>query len=185
MASFFQTLTPVLAEFIVQSPIFFVASAASTGRVNLSPKGTDSLRVLNDKTVAYLDFTGSGNETSAHILNDGRLTMMLCSFGAKPLILRLYGRGEVVQPTDAKWNDLIANFTSAAGQRQILVLHVESVQTSCGFGVPKMQFVEHRDQISNWTNKKGASEMAEYRAKKNLTSIDGLPTGLNPSSAAS
>lgn len=178
MANFISTLTPVLTDFIRQSPIFFVASAAKEGRVNLSPKGTDTLRVLNDRAVAYLDITGSGNETAAHVLNDGRLTMMLCSFGEKPLILRLYGRGEVVQPGDAKWDDLAAHFTASAGQRQIIVLHIESLQTSCGFGVPKMQFLSHRDDMQKWADKKGSDGLAQYRAKKNQVSIDGLPTGL-------
>lgn len=185
MAHFQTTLSAALTEFVSQAPIFFVASAANTGRVNCSPKGTDSLRVLNDRTVAYLDFTGSGNETSAHIFNDGRLTMMLCSFGAKPLILRLYGRGEVVQPGDVKWDELIANFAPAAGQRQIIVLHIESVQTSCGFGVPRMDFDEHRQDLAAWASKKSEEELSEYRLKKNTRSIDGLPTGLNPSPAGS
>jgi hypothetical protein len=177
MAHFFEQLDAKLIEFVREQPMFFVATAASAGRINLSPKGLDSLRVLNDRTVAYLDVTGSGAETSAHVIHDGRLTMMFCSFGEKPLILRLYGKGEVVRPGDGKWEDLIAHFTPLAAQRQIIVLHLQSAQTSCGFGVPRMQLVERRDMFSEYWNKKGEQAPADYRAKKNRTSIDGLPTG--------
>jgi hypothetical protein len=158
--------------------MFFVATAAKEGRINLSPKGLDSLRVLNDRTVAYLDITGSGAETAAHVIHDGRLTIMFCSFDEKPLILRLYGRGEVVRPNDPQWNDLIAQFTPMIGQRQVIVLHIESGQTSCGFGVPRMQLINHRSDMTDWATKKGEQGLIDYRAKKNSTSIDGLPTGL-------
>ena len=178
MAQFYEHLNEKLTAFIRRQPIYFVATAAGEGRVNLSPKGSDTLRVLNDKTVAYLDLTGSGAETSAHILADGRLTMMLCSFDADPLILRLYGRGEVVRPTDPAWVDLLAHFDPLPGQRQIVVLHIDSVQTSCGFAVPKMKLIEPRSTLIEWAEKKGTAGVAEYRAKKNARSIDGLPTGL-------
>src|SRR5262245_57489944 len=150
MAQFYESLSPNLIDFIRQQPLFFVATAAKESRVNLSPKGLDSLRVLNEHTVAYLDMTGSGNETAAHVKHDGRLTMMFCSFGEKPLILRLYGRGEVVRQGDGRWDDLMARFTPAMGQRQIIVLHVESVQTSCGFGVPRMQLIDNRTDLADW-----------------------------------
>jgi hypothetical protein len=178
MAQFYDQLKDKLIDFIKRQPIYFVATATGTGRINLSPKGADTLRVLNEKTVAYLDLTGSGAETSAHILADGRLTMMLCSFDNDPLILRLYGRGEVIRPNDVKWADLIGNFTQLPGQRQIIVLHIESLQTSCGFAVPKMTLVEPRPTLTDWAAKKGDEAIAEYRAKKNAVSIDGLPTGL-------
>jgi hypothetical protein len=177
MAQFYEQLNDKLTAFIKRQPIYFVATAATEGRINLSPKGNDTLRVLNDKTVAYLDLTGSGSETSAHILAHGRLTMMLCSFDGDPLILRLYGRGEIVRPGEAKWADLVANFTELPGQRQIVVLHIESVQTSCGFAVPKMAIVEERKVLQDWAQKKGPEGLAGYRAKKNSKSIDGLPTG--------
>jgi hypothetical protein len=178
MAQFFESLTPALTDFIRRQPVFFVATAASEGRINLSPKGLDSLRVLNDRTVAYLDITGSGAETAAHVIHDGRLTVMFCSFDEKPLILRLYGRGEVVRPNDPKWNDLITQFTPMIGQRQIIVLHIESAQTSCGFGVPRMQLIDHRTDLTDWAVKKGEQGLIDYRAKKNARSIDGLSTGL-------
>jgi hypothetical protein len=178
MANFLNELNDKLIEFIRKQPIYFVATAAATGRVNCSPKGNDTLRVLDNKTVAYLDLTGSGSETSAHIMADGRLTIMFCSFAGDPLILRLYGRGEIVRPTDAKWNELIGHFNELDGQRQIIVLHVESLQTSCGFAVPKMQFKEERTKLVDWAKTKGADGMADYRKKKNSISIDGLPTGV-------
>jgi len=177
MANFFEQLDQNLIRFIREQPVFFVATAARESRINLSPKGLDSLRVLNEKTVAYLDITGSGAETSAHVLHDGRLTMMFCSFGEKPLILRLYGKGEVIRPGDGKWEDLISAFTPMSGQRQIIVLHLESAQTSCGWGVPRMDLLEHRGTLSEYCINKGEAALSEYRAKKNRASIDGLPTG--------
>jgi hypothetical protein len=176
VSNFLPSLTPQLTDFIREQPVFFVATAAAEGRISCSPKGIDTLRVLNDKTVAYLDLTGSGSETSAHILADGRLTIMFCSFGHKPLILRLYGRGEVVRAGEPRWADLIAHFTELPGQRQIIVLHIESLQTSCGMAVPRMELVEPRNDLINWADKKGPAAMAEYRAKKNRLSIDGLAT---------
>lgn len=178
MAQFFEQLSDDLIRFIQAQPMFFTASGTASSRINLSPKGMDSLRVLNNRTVAYLDITGSGNETAAHIKHDGRLTIMFCSFVDKPLILRLYGKGEVVRPDSAAWGDLSKNFPTYPGQRQIIVLRIESLQTSCGFGVPKMQLVEHRDTLVEWASSKGEEALVEYRAKKNIKSIDGLPTGL-------
>lgn len=178
MAQFFDSLNPALIDFIRVQPIFFVATAAAGGRINCSPKGMDTLRVLDDHAVAYLDITGSGNETAAHIRHDGRITFMFCSFGEEPLILRLYGRGEVVRPGEPRWDDLLLHFPPQPGQRQIILLHIESAQTSCGFGVPRMQLIEPRDDLRQWAGKKGESGLAEYRARKNRTSIDGLPTGL-------
>jgi hypothetical protein len=178
VAQFYEQLNEKLIDFIRQQHVYFVASAASKGRVNCSPKGMDTLRVLNEKNVAYLDLTGSGAETAAHIRADGRLTMMFCSFGERPLILRLYGRGEIVRPTDPAWGDLKPHFPEILGQRQIIVLHIESAQTSCGFSIPKMQFVEERGDLVRWAEKKGPGGLVEYRQKKNARSIDGLETGL-------
>jgi hypothetical protein len=178
LPKFLESLNDDLADFIRRQPMFFVATAAKQSRVNLSPKGLDTLRILDERTVAYLDITGSGNETAAHILNEGRMTIMFCSFDNKPLILRLYGRGEVVRPGEAKWDELFSHFSAAPGQRQIIVLHIESLQTSCGYGVPKMELVETRNDLIAWTTRKGEDGLVEYRAKKNHTSIDGLPTGL-------
>jgi len=148
MAKFLNKIDDQIRRFIAGQKMFFTASAPQDGRVNISPKGIDTFRCLDDETVFYLDLTGSGNETAAHIAENGRLTIMFCSFAGKPLILRLYGRGEVVRPSSEKWNDLAVNFADFAGSRQIIVLHVESLQTSCGFGVPLYEFVEHRKQIA-------------------------------------
>jgi hypothetical protein len=178
MAQFYESIQPSHADFIRQQPVFFVATAAKEGRVNCSPKGMDTLRVLNERTVAYLDLTGSGAETSAHLLHDGRLTIMFCSFGDKPLILRLYGRGEAVRPVDSAWADLVGHFDELPGQRQIIVLHVESVQTSCGFAVPRMELVEPRQMLVEWSVKQGEAKLGEYRARKNRVSIDGLANHL-------
>jgi Pyridoxamine 5'-phosphate oxidase len=178
MARFHEKLTPELGDFITRQHVFFVASAAANGRINLSPKGMNTFRVLDEGRVAYLDLTGSGNETSGHILHDGRLTIMLCSFDEKPLILRLYGRGQVVHPRDPEWADLIARFTQFPGQRQIIVLHIDSLQTSCGFGVPQFTQAVERQTLIEWSEKKGTDGIRKYWAEKNQKTIDGLETKL-------
>lgn len=164
-------------EFIEAQPLFFVATAplAAAGHVNLSPKGLDTFRVLDESHVAYLDLTGSGNETAAHVAENGRVTFMFCSFTGAPMILRLYGKGEAVLPGDARWAGLSAHFPEYPGVRQIVVAEVEYVQTSCGFGVPKMELVEERGQLRRWAESKGPEELRAYRRRKNSRSVDGLP----------
>jgi hypothetical protein len=177
MAKFFDTIDDKIRRFIEAQKMFFTASAPRDGgRVNLSPKGIDTFRCLDDKTVFYLDLTGSGNETAAHIAENGRLTIMFCSFAGKSTILRLYGSGEVVRPPSEKWNDLASHFEDFPGARQIIVLNVESLQTSCGFGVPLYEFVEDRNQLIEWAEKKGDDGINLFWKEKNQTSIDGLPT---------
>lgn len=178
MAKFFETIDEVTREFILRQHMFVTGTAAATGRINLSPKGMDTFRILDQKTVAYLDMTGSGNETSAHIKHDGRLTIMMCSFDQTPLILRIYGRGEVVLPNDPKWPDLANHFNLLPGARQIVVLHIESMQTSCGYGVPRMDHRGDRDTLVKWAESKGEEAIAAYRRKNNRTSIDGYTTHL-------
>jgi hypothetical protein len=178
MAKFFDALTDGLIRFIEKQHMFCVASAPADGRVNLSPKGMDTFRVLDASTVAYLDLTGSGNETSAHIHENGRVTIMMCSYDEEALILRIYGRGEVVYPGTPRWDELSPKFDLLPGARQIVVTHVESVQTSCGFAVPRYAFVEHRPTLVKWAAKKGDNGLVEYRAENNRTSIDSAPTGL-------
>jgi len=178
MADFTDALDDRLQAFIAEQAIFFVATAPRQGRINLSPKGMDTLRCLGPRRVAYLDFTGSGNETAAHLRDDGRLTLMLCSFGTKPLILRLYGRGSIVRPRDAAWAELGGHFEMQPGVRQIVVLDIESVQTSCGYAVPRYELREERETLTRWADKKGPDGIAEYQRRHNVTSIDGLPTGL-------
>jgi hypothetical protein len=165
-----------LAAFIHEQPLFFVASAPLCGgHVNLSPKGLETLRVIDRRTVAYLDLTGSGNETSAHIAENGRLTIMFCSFDARTSILRLYGKGRTVLPTDDEFAQLRLRFGELPGERQIIVLDVERVQTSCGYAVPRMDNPRQRDTLVRWAEKKGPSGIDEYQQRKNTVSIDGLP----------
>lgn len=183
MAKFYDALTPELVELIARQKIFFVASAPNAGRVNVSPKGLDSLRVLDPKTVAYLDLTGSSAETAAHIHENGRLTLMFCTFEGEPLILRLYGQGELVRPESPAWAELRARFSDIPGARQMVLLHIDSVQTSCGFGVPLFDYVGERSLLVNWAEKKGTDGLREYQQQKNRLSIDGLPTGLGEDQA--
>lgn len=161
-----------------EQKLFFTATAPSTGRINLSPKGMDTFRCLDLKTVAYLDLTGSGNESAAHLLENGRMTIMFCSFSDKPLILRLYGIGRVVRQRDEEWLNLHSRFHPTVGERQIIVLKIKSVQTSCGFAVPIYELKEERTQLAEWAMKKGEEGIKNYWEEKNQTSIDGLPTHL-------
>jgi hypothetical protein len=181
MAKFLEKIDERTRRFIGEQKMFFTASAplAADGRVNLSPKGIDTFRVLDERTVCYLDLTGSGNETAAHVAENGRLTIMFCSFSGAPLILRLYGRGAVVSRNSEKWKDLAGLFEDYPGVRQIIVLHVESLQTSCGFGVPLYDFREERSQLIEWAERKGADGIKAYQHEKNSVSIDGLPTGIS------
>lgn len=179
MAKFYPALDDTLRAFIARQQMFFVATAPRDGRINLSPKGLDGLRVLDERRVAYLDLTGSGNESAAHLLENGRMTLMFCSFEGDPLILRLYGRGRVVARKDAEWPELAALFPALPGVRQFVVLDIDSLQTSCGAGVPLYTYQGERDALLNWLEKKGEEDTRAYRLEKNRISIDGLPTGLS------
>ena len=182
----FDRLSDELTQFITQQPLFFVATAPGTGgHVNLSPKGLDTLRVLTPKQVAYLDLTGSGNETSAHIADNGRLTIMLCSFGSRPMILRLYGQGRTVLPRDPEFANLMPRFGEIPGARQIIVLEVERVQTSCGYAVPRMENPRHRDTLVRWAENKGPEGLDAYQQQKNVVSIDGIPAPIGAKPAKS
>jgi hypothetical protein len=178
MAKFYSEINPSLQNFIKEQKIFFTATAPQKGRINLSPKGIDTFRCLDNKTVAYLDLTGSGNETSAHLNEDSRMTIMFCSFSEKPLILRLYGQGKVIRPRDKEWQKFYSLFNPVTGERQIIVVEVDSAQTSCGYGVPVYEFKEERETLIEWATKKGEQGIREYWEAKNLKSIDGLPTKL-------
>ncbi|MEH3045953.1 pyridoxamine 5'-phosphate oxidase family protein [Sphingomonas adhaesiva] len=174
MMEFFPALTPDHRAFIAKQPVFFVATAADGARINLSPKGMDSFRVLGDATVAYLDVAGSGNETNAHLLADGRITIMFCAFDNPALIFRIYGRGRPVLPQDAEWATLAPQFTLLPGTRQIFVVAIDQVQTSCGWGVPHMTFDRERETLSKYHEKHGDAErFAKYARRTH--SIDGLP----------
>lgn len=178
MARFYPALEAKHRAFIAAQKVFFTASGTSHSRLNLSPKGMDSLRILADNRVVYLDLTGSGNETAAHLKHDGRMTMMWCSFDASPQILRLYGRGHAVRRQDAAWADLHRHFAALPGARQLIVLDIESVQTSCGYAVPLYAYQGERDTLARWAEKKGPVGLLDYWREKNQVSIDGLPTDL-------
>ena len=164
--------------FIEAQHLYFVATAAAQGRVNVSPKGLDSLRILGPNRVVWLNLTGSGNESAAHVLENPRMTLMFCSFDREPLILRLYGTAREIQPDDAEWAELYGLFDPHLGARQIFDLHVELVQTSCGYAVPYLMFDSDRPLLDDWAAKKGPDGIAAYWQQKNVVSIDGLPTGL-------
>ena len=170
-------ITPELASFIEAQPLFFVATAplSASGHVNLSPKGLDCFSVLSGDRVAYLDLTGSGNETAAHLMENGRITIMFCAFEGPPRILRLYGAGSVVLPGDARWGELIGRFPAHEGARQIVEAAIDRVQTSCGFGVPLLEFTGQRDTLVRWAQKQGPEGLADYQRRNNALSIDGLP----------
>lgn len=178
MGNIFNAIPDDLVGFIQAQPLFFVATAPSgaDGHVNLSPKGLDCFRVLSPTAVAYLDLNGSGNETSAHLYENGRITFMFCGFGERPLILRLYGRGRTVLPGDAEWAALAALFPLAGSARQIIYADLTRVATSCGFGVPKMELVSERDTLLRWAERQGPAKMRAYQQEHNTRSIDGLPT---------
>ena len=150
MSDFTETLTAKHMEMIGKQPIFFTATAAEDGRINLSPKGYDSFRVLSPERVAYLDLGGSGNETHAHLVADGRITIMFCDFDRPALIVRIYGHGRPVLPQDDEWEALADHFTILPGTRQIFVIEVESVQSSCGWGVPFMTLERERDTLTKY-----------------------------------
>ncbi|MPR36297.1 pyridoxamine 5'-phosphate oxidase family protein [Salmonirosea aquatica] len=180
MGKFTSSLKTAHKEFIKEQHIFFVATAplSGDGRINLSPKGLDCFRALGDNRVAYMDLISSGNETSAHTLENGRITFMFCSFTDKPNILRLYGKGFTVLPDSDDWNTYARDFTIYPSTRQIIVADIDLVQTSCGFGVPQFDYVGERDIHFEWAEKKGAEGLIEYMKEKNLKSLDALPTNL-------
>ncbi len=176
MGKQFGSISAQHREFIEAQKLFFVATAAKNGRVNVSPKGLDSLRVLDAQTVVWLNGTGSGNETAAHLLDNPRMTLMFCTFEGSPLILRLYGDAEVFHPRDPEWEGYTEMFTPLESSRQIFKLHVDLVQTSCGFGVPLFDYREDRELMHTWAEKKGEDGIRNYWEEKNQQSLDGRPT---------
>lgn len=177
MATVFPHITPDLREWISRQKVFFVATAPlqAGGHVNCSPKGCDSLRILGDLEAAYLDLTGSGAETIAHLQENGRMVIMFCAFEGPPRIVRLHGRGEVTYRDEPGYAPLAEAFPPHAGARAIIRLHVSRVSDSCGYSVPLMDFVAHRDVLDKWSERKGAENLEAYRREKNVNSIDGLP----------
>ena len=181
MAKLFQSIEPAHREFIAKQRIFFNASAAPDGRVNVSPRDTASLRILDERTALYLDRTGSGNETAAHVRVKNRLTLMFCAFEGAPLILRLYGKARIIRRGSLEYLTLLASTfdnTEPPGARQMVMLDIDLVQTSCGYGVPLFDYLGERTTLNRWAEAKGENSLDEYRRLKNSRSLDGLSTGL-------
>jgi hypothetical protein len=181
MGKTLDAITPDLKRWLEAQHAVFVATAplAAGGRVNCSPKGGDTFRVLGEREVAYLDLTGSGIETIAHLQENGRIVLMFCAFSGPPKIARLHGTGTVIYPTDPQFADLANNFPAHTGARAIIRVAVTRVSTSCGFGVPQMEFLADRDELENWSTKKGPAGLDAYRQQKNSVSIDQL-SGYEP-----
>ncbi len=180
MGKFFNSIQPQHQAFIEHQKMFFTATAplSTEGHVNLSPKGMDSFRILSPTRIAYMDMVGSGNETSAHVLENGRITIMFCAFDGPPSILRLYGYGYAVLPGDPEWTELATHFSALPSIRQVIVADVHKVQTSCGFSVPLYKYTGERDHSFKWAEKKGTEGLEEYKKEKNRVSMDGLKTAL-------
>lgn len=176
MGKAYTSILPEHEAFIKEQKMFFVGTAAADGHVNISPKGYDSFRILSSNKVAYLDLTGSGNETSAHLSESNRMTYMFVAFQGQPMILRLYGTGRVILPNSSEWNELAAHFELHPGFRQIIVSDIEIVKTSCGFSIPLLSYEGERDTLMKWAVNKGEEKLLEYRKEKNATSMDGILT---------
>jgi hypothetical protein len=179
MAQQYPGLNDQLTKFIEAQKIFFVGSAAAEGRINVSPKGQDSLRVLDANTIVWMNLTGSGNETAAHLREINRITLMWCAFEGPPMILRAYGNAEVFHPRDDGFAELAQLIPSTTGTRQYFRVNIDLVQTSCGYAVPLMDYQEERRALTLWSEKKGDEGIAEYWEEKNQRSLDGLPTGIS------
>lgn len=178
MAKHLPEITSELQDFIKEQKLFFVATAAKDGRINLSPKGHDSLRVLSPNKLVWVNLTGSGNETAAHLLKHDRMTIMFCAFEGKPNILRLYGHAKAYHERDEAYQNHIGLFKENTGSRQIIELNIDLVQTSCGYSVPLMDFKEERDMLNSWSSKQGKQRIKAYWKEKNTKSIDGFETNI-------
>ena len=179
MAKQFDKISSTLADFIKKQPLFFVGTAGDSGTVNVSPKGMDTLKVMDENRVLWLNLTGSGNETGAHLLLNNRITIMFCAFEGNPLILRLYGSAKIYHEGDKGWTEGIKHFSEFISARQIIDVHIDKVQTSCGFGVPFMDYKGEREQLITWAEHKGKDGVKKYQKEKNTVSIDGFPTDIS------
>ncbi len=179
MSSKFSSISEEQRVFIEQQAIFFVGTAAEEGRVNISPKGRESLKVLDANRIVWRNLTGSGNETASHLISANRITLMWCAFEGKPLILRCYGTAKVFHVTDKEFNELNSLFPQDNGARQLFDIQVDLVQTSCGFAVPLMKFESERDILKNWSDQKGKDGIKEYWKEKNVLNLDGKSTGID------
>lgn len=178
MAQQFSELDDKHIQFILAQKIFFVGTAGESGRVNVSPKGMDSFAVLDSKRIAWLNVTGSGNETATHVQQSPRMTIMFCSFDGDPMILRIYGSAKVIHRADPEWAGLIEQFNPLPGARQIFEVSLDLIQTSCGMSIPFFEYTGEREQLNDWAKNKGEAGIREYWAKKNTTSIDGVPSNI-------
>ena len=176
MVKRFEELSDVFTDFIQRQQMFFVGTAAADGRVNVSPKGMDSLHVLGRNRIVWLNLTGSGNETAVHLVENDRMTLMFCAFEGPPMILRLFGSAKAYHPRDPEWNEYISMFPTMTGSRQIYDLKIDLVQSSCGMAVPYFDFNEQRDQLTQWADKKGYEGISQFWGEKNQESVDGKPT---------
>lgn len=183
MGKRYSEVSDKLKQFIEDQKIFFVGTATADSRVNISPKGMDSLRVLGKNRVVWLNVTGSGNETSAHIQENARMTIMFAAFEGNPMILRLYGNANVIHKNDSEWSEIYSLFKPLSGARQIFDLKVDLVQTSCGMAVPFFDYTEEREQLKNWASQKGDAGIKEYWLDKNQISLDGKPTHIKDKNA--
>ena len=178
MAKQFPALTDGQQKFITEQHIFFTGSAAQDGRVNISPKGMDSLRILGPNRIIWLNLTGSGNETAGHLLDTPRVTLMWCSFSKRPMILRTYGTARAVHATDPDWDEMTAHFPPNHAARQVFDLDIDLVQTSCGYAVPFMEFTGDRDTLAHWADGKSEDDIRTYWKTRNTRTIDDKPTGV-------
>ncbi|WP_019276165.1 pyridoxamine 5'-phosphate oxidase family protein [Vibrio coralliilyticus] len=174
MGKQFSELSDKHISFIEQQKLYFVGTAADRGSVNLSPKGGDSLRVISPTQIAWLNLTGSGNESAAHVLNNPRMTLMFCAFEGAPLILRAYGQASVLHNKDAEWKKYVSLFPESVAARQIFILDINMVQSSCGMSVPYFGYEGDREDLAKWSEKQGTEGIEKYWLKKNQKSIDGF-----------
>ena len=176
MAVKFDSINKAHKEFIEKQKMFVVGSAGAEGFINVSPKGMDTFKILDENTVVWLNHTGSGNETSAHVQENGRMTIMFNSYDKVPMILKLYGKATVIHEKDDRWHEMSAHFEEFIGTRQFFEMHVELVLTSCGFGVPQYKYIGERNKLQKWAEKKGREGMKAYWAEKNVVTLDGVET---------
>ena len=176
MGKCYQELNPKLQSFINEQKLFFVSTAAPEGTINISPKGMDSLRIIHSKQIAWLNLTGSGNETAAHLNEAPRMTLMFCAFDGNPLILRIYGNAKTIHPRDEEWSSWLSRFPAMPGARQVFLMEIDLVQTSCGSGVPQFDYKGDRSLMIDWAEKKGEDGIKEFWEECNQTSLDGKPT---------
>jgi len=178
MSNFVDELNEDMKEFISKQQMFFVSTAPKDGKINLSPKGLEGLKVISNNKILWLNYFGSGNETAAHLLEDNRMTLMMCSYEGEPLILRIYAKVKVIQEKDNEWESYIREFKDTKGARQVFELLIESVNSSCGWGVPLYEYQGQREKLSNYIENSTKEDHIKYMKKNNQLSFDGKETRL-------